>query len=285
MKATYLTQLETIAKQVEAISVTHDETWYRRFAVFSANLGLMMPEIPMASHIELFKKTVRNQCWAKAEECHVSAIDYGMAEEVKQAIAGLHGRPAVICTFHTGSYRLLGHVLAKMGVPFVLLVASDIAANQGTAICEAFRTMGYANESTFDIIEAESPAAALKMMRCLHRGVSLLTYADGNTGAGSQQTNTVPVSFMGGILHVRQGLPWLALKANVPLLTIHCLREETGRIVFRPGMDALESSGGEHHASAPQRAMQCLYSDLAALIADCPWQWENWLYLHRFFLG
>jgi len=283
MKTTYLRQLETIAQKVEKISVTNDETWYRRYAVFSTNLGLMMPQIPVANHVELFKQTVRNQCWAKEEESHVSAIDYLMHDEVTEAIVGLRRQPAVICTFHTGSYRLLGHVLARMGVPFALLVASDIASNQGHAFRESFKTQGYSNMPAFDIIDAESPASALKMMRCLRSGVSLLTYADGNTGAGSRQTNTVPVSFMEGTLHVRQGLPWLALKARVPLLTIHCLRGETGRILFKMGKGPLEFPPDSIEL-ASARAMQYIYSDLAAQIADSPWQWENWLYLHRFIL-
>src|SRR3546814_661083 len=139
-KTTYLRRLETIAKQVEGISITQDETWYRRFAIFSTNLGLMMPQIPVARHIELFKKTVRNQCWAKVEENFVSVIDYSMQEAVAKAVAGLHSQPAVICTFHTGSYRLLGHVLAKMGVPFALLVASDIAVNQGDAFRQSYQS-------------------------------------------------------------------------------------------------------------------------------------------------
>lgn len=284
MKATYLRQLETIAKQVEGISITQDETWYRRFAIFSTNLGLMMPQIPVARHIDLFKKTVRNQCCAKEEEKYVSIIDYSMQEAVMNAVAGLHSQPAVICTFHTGSYRLLGHVLAKMGVPFALLVASGIAVNQGDAFRQSYQSINQQALAAFDIIDAESPAAALKMIRCLRRGVSLLTYVDGNTGAGSQQASTVPVPFMDGTLRVRQGLPWLALKAQVPLLTIHCLREETGRIVFKLGQDALEFQHDGPIELAPARAMQCIYSDLAAQIGDCPWQWENWLYLHRFFL-
>lgn len=283
MKATYQRQMEAITEKVEKISVTEDETWYRRYAIFSTNLGLMMPQIPVANHVELFRRTVRNQCWAMEEENHVAAIDYLMHDEVKEAIADLRRQPAVICTFHTGSYRLLGHVLAQMGVPFALLVASDIASRQGQAFRESFKTHGYSNTPAFDIIEAESPASALKMMRYLRSGVSLLTYADGNTGAGNQQTNTLPVSFMEGTLHVRQGLPWLALKARVPLLTILCLRGETGRISFKMGSGALEFPH-ESIELASARAMQCIYSDLAAQITDCPWQWENWLYLHRFIL-
>lgn len=284
MKAAYLRQLETIAKQVENISVMDNETWYRRYAIFSANLGLVMPHIPVANHIELFKQTVRNQCWAREEENHVSAVDYVMQDAVVGAIAGLRQRPAIISTFHTGSYRLLGHVLAKMGVPFALLVAADVASNQGNAFKESFKNQGYSNKPAFDIIEAESPASALKMMRCLRSGVSLLTYIDGNTGAGNQQTNTVPVSFMEGTLHVRQGLPWLACKVRVPLLTILCLREETGQIMFKMGSDIVEPDGRESVQLNPTQAMQRIYSDLAAHIANCPWQWENWLYLHRFFL-
>ena len=285
MKTTYLQQLETIAQKVEKITVTRDETWYRRYAVFSTNLGLMMPQIPVANHIELFKQTVRNQCWAKEEENHVAAMDFLMHGGATEAITDLRHQPAVICTFHTGSYRLLGHMLAQRGVPFALLVASDIASKQGYAFRESFKAYSDADTPAFDIIDAESPASALKMMRCLRNGVSLLTYADGNTGAGNQQTSTVPVSFMEGTLHVRQGLPWLALKARVPLLTIHCLRGDQGKVLFKLGGNALESLYHEPIALASARAMQHIYADLAAQIKDCPWQWETWLYLHRFILA
>src|SRR3546814_14562057 len=117
-KTTYLRRLETIAKQVEGISITQDETWYRRFAIFSTNLGLMMPQIPVARPIELFKKTVRNQCWAKVEENFVSVMDYSMQEAVATAVAGWHSQQAGVGILHTGSYRLLGTVMAKMGEPF-----------------------------------------------------------------------------------------------------------------------------------------------------------------------
>ncbi len=284
METNYLAQLEAISKRVENVSVMQAETWYRRYAVFSTNLGFMMPEIPVAKHIELFKKTVRNQCWAKEEEKYVAAIDYRMQTDVYDELVALHRKPAVICTFHTGSYRLLGHILAKMGVPFALLVSSDIADNHGDEFRAFFETEGYPNRPTFDIIEAETPTAALKMIRHLRSGVSLLAYIDGNTGAGDQQGNTVPVSFMAGTLHVRLGLPWLALKAQVQLLTIHCLREQEGQIVFKKGIDALEPKQGESTELMSALAMQRIYSDLARQLADSPWQWESWLYLHRFFL-
>lgn len=58
-------QLTAMANDIEGIDVRASEVWYRRFAIFSTNLGLLMPNVPMADHLTLFKKTIRNQCWAK----------------------------------------------------------------------------------------------------------------------------------------------------------------------------------------------------------------------------
>lgn len=278
-------QLTAMANEIEGIDVITSEAWYRRFAIFSANLGLMIPNVPMADHVDLFKKTIRNQCWAKEEQHHFQQMEYALDDPVREVIAGLPKQPAIIATFHMGSYRLLGQVLAKMGVKFSLLLATNIAIDQGETFRRSIHDIGGPLPTTFDIIDAESPAAGLKMLRSLGRGESLLAYVDGNTGAGNQQSKTIPVSFMNGTLHVRQGLPWLAYRAGVPLHVIHCLRKGPGRARFKLGVNPLPGNNGYTPiASDIQRAMQVLYADLAAHITDDPWQWECWLYLQHYLL-
>lgn len=218
------------------------------------------------------------------EQHHFQEMDYAVDSAVMEVISGLNEQPAIIATFHTGSYRLLGQVLAKMGVRFSLLLAADIAVDQGEVFRQSVQAIG-GPPTAFDIIDAELPTAGLKMLRCLHRGESLLAYVDGNTGTGNQQSKTVSVSFMNGTLHVRQGLPWLAHRARVPLHVIHCLRQGPGRAKFELGKNPLAIFDAyTPNASHIQRATEILYSDLAARIADGPWQWECWLYLQRYLL-
>jgi len=278
-------QLTAMADEIESIDVRTSEVWYRRFAIFSANLGLLMPNISMADHLDLFKKTIRNQCWAKEEQHHFFEMAYDLDNSVGEILSGLSERPAIIATFHSGSYRLLGQVLAKMDIKFSLLLAADIAIDQGETFRRSVQAIGGPLPTAFDIIDAESPTAGLKMLRCLSRGESLLAYVDGNTGAGNQRSKTVPVSFMGGVLHVRQGLPWLAYRAGVPLHVIHCLRQGPGRARFKLGVNPLiVSDRCTPIASDAKQAMQVLYADLAAHITDEPWQWECWLYLQHYLL-
>lgn len=280
MQKLYRNKMHTIQNDVHAISVTGSVDWYRRFALFSTNLGLMLPDIPFIEHEKLFKKTLINQRLSFLDEEFHQTIPLFWRADRKLDMKHLLAYPAIIATFHTGSYRLISYLLMQSNVPIALLLSHDVKRLQGQAILERAEHLGGRHRCR--LVEAEKPTAPFQLMRAVKEGYTVLAYLDGNTGSGMPliNKNLVTINFLNGRLRARQGLFFLANKLKVPLYGIISRRlPEVGVELwfnreYQPGESMLESSyrtGAVHQ----------LYSDLGQEIRKEPWQWDHWFFLHE----
>lgn len=249
------------------------------FTFYSANLTHFLPCIPPAAHGKLFRQTYQHLWLSHMDQAYFGG-DFPTAIQgwEKSLAEKLRERPGIVCTLHTGSYRLVSYLLARAGVPYVLLVSGRVLEEQGAEIRSVLERLS--PDSPIPLIEAEQPSAALAILRTLRNGTSLLAYFDGFEGAVLADPGKLArVSFLGQHLLVRKGIPYLAYRAGVPLYPVLNFRNEDGSIRVFHG-ETLEHTGYTRDGFV-NHALQHLFDFLGSLLIHYPEQWEGWLSLHE----
>src|SRR5690606_8694115 len=95
----------------------------------------------------------------------------------------LKNSPGIVCTYHSGSYRLINKVLAEADVPFALVVNKTVLRQESDSFQKQFDRVTPGFPESLHLIDAEEPTALLKMIRTLKSGKNLVVYVDGNTGS------------------------------------------------------------------------------------------------------
>lgn len=186
--------------------------------------------------------------------------------------------PAIIPTFHTGSYRILGAWLAMQGIPFSLLVAGQVRQEQEAIY---WRTLApyLRQKADFAVLDADDPGVLFAMRSALTRGHCLLVYADGNVG-GRSHTHRIRLGETW--LRVPLGIGLLARLMAVPVQPIWTIREPDGlRFLLHTPYYGLTPAGQtrEDRLGAARNCMDHLYGLFLRGLPVAPWQWECWYYL------
>lgn len=284
MNEVYKSQVKKIREDIDNVRITDSIAWYRRFALFSTNLGLMLPDLPFSEHQKLFKKTVINQHLSFLDEAFQHIVPHKWRDGNELDWDNLNQQPSIVVTYHTGSYRLLSYLLLRYGVSVALLLSRDVLNKQGASMVERMNSLDY--NVNLQLIDAENPRAGLRLIRALRDGYTVMAYLDGNTGTAIRagNDNLLVLDFLGGRIKVRKGLAYLAERASVPLRSVLPVRK-TGRYVelwlnrdYCPKQDMNGNNFVEN-------ATRSLYTDLAQIIKKEPWQWDQWFFLHESMLS
>lgn len=279
---TYTQAVEETCCQVRQIAVTSPEHYYP-FAAFSANLGLFLPHIPVSRHPELFRQTLLNQRLANLDEYYLPQLQIHWAPGCELDFDRLRSSPAIVCTYHTGSYRLLSYLLMEQHISIALLLASKVIQEQGEGMRAHATKIGKRNGTTCTLIDAEQPMAGLHILKALRQGTTVVAYIDGNTGAlaNGENANLTTVRFLDKEMRVRVGLPQLARRAGAILCGVMALRNPDYTPLMTCTRFVPPNHLGEEGCNADQHAMQLFYADLEKAVKGDPWLWENWFYLHE----
>ncbi|MDR6339626.1 lauroyl/myristoyl acyltransferase [Filimonas zeae] len=283
-KKQYLAERKRIAAgTLLKADLSQDDTLNRTFNFVSANLLNFLPGIPADTHEALFSQMLMHQQLSMLDYHHPDALNQVRTEGAyEDAIALLKNRPAIICTFHMGSNRVLNHMLAAAGIPFTVVAANHIARGEGEAFSQMY-AREYNRQQPFTVIEAQQPNAGLQMLRELKKGRSLLIYIDGNTGSGDDtihNENRTRIDFLNGHIYARSGVAYLSHLANVPVIpvvsyrtSLNCIRLRIEQAIY-PDTTV---SRKQYAATATQQ----IYNAFAPLLQQYPEQWECWMYLHK----
>lgn len=274
-----------IADFTEGLQVRNDEYLNGQLQMVSAGLMNYLPAIGIEKHETIFQQILLHKKLSILEQQHYEVLDYVKTEgPAPDMLALLKSKAAVICTFHTGSYRVLNLFLSRNKIPYTLVISKEVAEKEGSLFTSLFQQLpGTTANETFKIIHAEAANSGLQMLRDLRAGRSLVLYIDGNTGAGAATTkndNRCVVHFLQQQLYARKGIAYLAHLAKVPVLTVACYRktwEDIRLRFFDPVFPKLEKDR-ELFATA---TTQHVYDLVAPLIKKYPEQWEGWLYIHK----
>ncbi len=276
----YKQLISSFATAHPVVDYFNQPTLQRNFAVCCANLARFMPELSPLAMPAIFNELIRRLALAHEEQHYM--------EEALATLEGwddgwlrlLRERPGIVCTFHTGSYRLLGRLIASHGLPVALVLASNVLEKQGPDFIAAYQAIcSKAGKGQLQLIDAEKPTSALAMMRALRQGFQLVVYVDGNVGAGhaTNQKNLLKLDFMHSQLLVRQGIGQLAVRTGAPVYPVICTRPAWGRLRLDLMPAITPDARKPEHAQA---VMGKLYKLLADTLYGLPQEWEGWLYLH-----
>lgn len=255
-----------------------------QLALVSASLFNFLPHVPVTEHENIYRNILLHQ--------QLSIIDEVMPEDAMQhtTIKNESGYdlslfkhdPAIFCTIHLGSYRLVNYFLKQNHISFALVANKNIMLKESSRFKKNFEMFNMENSHPFQIIDAEEPTSAIKMIRALKRGTSLLIYVDGNTGAGtSTNHNMCDIDFLAQQLSVRSGIAYLSLKTKTPVVPVVSCRTDmyTNELHFLPSI--ISSLGVDEEKTVLQNTMQRLYNQMSQAVIKYPQQWEAWLYLHK----
>lgn len=256
-----------------------------QFNMVSASLSNFVPGIHFSSHKDIYKKILLHRKLSILEQSSYQILDFIRTENFSAETIGLlKTNPAIICTFHTGSYRVINLLLAKYKVPFTLVIGKEITEKEGELFSSLFNDLpGNVDGNNLKIINAENTKAGLQMLRELKQGKTLVLYIDGNTGAGTttvENENNCLINFMHQQIFARKGITFLAHVANVPILTVASYRkswEEIHLHFFDPIYPDKTKDRNEFARETTQR----IYNLVTPIIKSHPEQWEGWLYIHK----
>lgn len=256
-----------------------------QFNLVSAGLINFLPHIEVSKHESIFKGILLHQQLSLLEQSAYCVLDYvnyeGLTNEIKSI---LFNGPAIICTFHTGSYRLVNLFLTQNHVRYSLVIAKKVIEGQGEGFMNVYNQLpGTDIRNGFSMIDAEAPGSGLRMLKELKSGRSLLLYIDGNAGAGkatSQNDNGCVVDFLHQQIFARKGITYLAHAADVPVLPVASYRKSLENIQLR-FFDPIFPDKTQEREMFAEIATQRIYDLVSPIISEYPEQWEAWLYLHK----
>lgn len=270
--------IDKLYAQIQTIRPWTASVWYHRYMAFSAALGLAFPKAVPATHLKWFHRVLLNHQLMMQEEEDGRQLTTHWEGPYQELLTLLQNRSAIICTFHTGSYRLLNHTLVKKeGLPVTLLAGDDFLK-------------GFHHDEGVDLttISVNRSHAALQIIRSLAAGRHVLAYVDGNMGAGvpadfSKKDPRLALPFFDIPIRVRSGLATLAHKANVPLICILPRRNQANQTVFHITQLVVDphalTTSSRHFG---EQITEAMYTDLQHLLSEQPWQWDMWFHFHDF---
>lgn len=253
-------------------------TEWRRFA---QNISAHFPDKDRNWMVWQFEQACYNQNLA------VTEIHCPLLESILRSLAvpcGYFDRPGIITTFHYASYRILGKWLAAQGVPFRLLVASQVVEEQAAVFRRALSRC-LTSEEAFGILDAEDPKILFKIRKTIQQGQMVLAYLDGNIGGerktDPQRRHSCPIPLRDGSIDVRIGVGYMASWLQVPVYPIWSIRDVHGLgFILHDPIEATRS-----HNTATEAAVSMVkhvYGMFAESLIASPALWENWFFLDEF---
>lgn len=283
MPNTYRAKLAELKQRLSNSTNMQTKQRLNAFAFFSANLLNFMPSIPYTEHHKFFRQAVLNRQWNALDQQYFKQdhpfLLNGWDEELPLR---LKEKPGIICTFHTGSYRLINYLLHRAAVPLAVLIGEQAHREQSQIFQELVKDFGNGDYSTpLDILAANDPKILLNIKSHLQMGKSIVTYMDGHQGAQAFNTdNTVRMDFLAQHQLVRKGIPYMAYRFNVPIYPVMCFRDADENLRFIC-LDAIEKKEMPLELFI-EFALMKIYTAFASYLQHYPAQWQNWSTLHLY---
>lgn len=281
--ADWLDYQHLVEKHIQAlnqIDLTKEEGYLARFAVFSANLTNFFPSIPVASHTDLFRQNLTHIALETLDRSIPNLIKFTTFEGCSSEVSD-NKKQFIFCTFHLGSYRSMASWLVALGYDFSVLVRQSVYVQQSEDILDhahQIKTVYTSSNSEVHVIDAEEPASALKILRELRTGRSLVVYMDGNTGSGHGKDERI--DFLQRQIFTKQGAAFLSYASGIPILPVICYRQADHRNVIAVSPPIFPDKELSKKSFSLLTTQQ-LYKWFSTYLQAYPAQWEAWNYIHH----
>ena len=183
--------------------------------------------------------------------------------------------PFIFCTFHFGSYQMVGALLRQYGIEFSVLTLREGVTSEMLHHAAA--------DDPLDVLHADSPSVLLEMHSTLQAGKSIMVFIDGNPEVISDADSAAyaRVSLLGHTLLAKKGVTSLAHVTGVPIVPIISYRTgpEQTRVVFGA---PIRPDRAVPRATYVQQTLQACYGQLEQYLATRPEQWLYWRTIHNY---
>lgn len=250
-----------------------------------ANLYTLFPNLSLEKMHIAMRTCAFNQ--------ELSVLDLKFGEELlDNLIVCDHSRvlstvePFVFVSCHYGSYRLIAPLLMQRGRAITLVVDANVATAQASGFTAMFaqysRGLGLPADR-LRIRGLDDGNLAIRLVRDLNEGRSLLIYADVNRGTSthSVREKRFRTKFFGVPLDARVGIPSIAALADCAIMPIDACRglepdDNTitiGAPIYRSGLSRNDFIA---------LALTQIWENIASLVSVNPGQWEALRYVHEY---
>lgn len=279
MNNQYDKQYKQLAREMEQLDTDASAPLQSLFTFFSANLLHFLPTLSADDHPDFFRacclyqklSLLDQQYFGSDFPVHIRGWDREWVEQVRRT-------PGIICTMHSGSYRLINYLLAREGVLHALLTAAAFKREQERTLRQLYPGLGV-DPDKVPIIDAERSSAPRAITRLIQQGYCVVVYVDGDTGSSiADPSKLVRVPFLGQHILVRRGIARMAHWADAPIYPIFNFRKDKDVISLFTGKTLLPH--GHTAKTFEEIAIPYIYGYFASLLMHYPMQWENWFRLH-----
>lgn len=263
-------------------AIMNDDYLFSQYNLVSTALTNFLPQLPVSLHPGIYEDILFHKHSANTDQFDETALDHLVLEgHQKDALEILRSQPSIICTYHTGSFRLLNHYLAHLNIPLAIVLSGTVLKSEKESLIHQASSITAKNDNIgVRFIVAEETNSLLQMIRAVKEGRSLVLYIDGNTGAGmdtSINDNSCIIRFLHSSLHARKGIAYLASRLKVPLISIANYRNTANASCMRFFKPCFVGNSTSEIVSTTQQ----LYDNISPIVRDFPGQWEAWLYIHK----
>lgn len=246
------------------------------YNLISANVEKLLPEMSGEMTHRFCREVKWNQTWAAHDQRCFHLLDTTQVIDPHGMLDRAETEGMIFCTYHVGSYRLINGVLHARDIDFSLVADNDFVTEQGPqvqALTEQLQRDHLGREPRpFEVIDAESATGALRALRTLRHGKSLLLYVDGNTGVRGFQNDEsryVQVEFLSRQLRARKGIAFLSFMGKCPIVPVVCVR--TGWLTREIHvLSPIAPAGREDRETYCAEATQKLYAVLESYLRRVP---------------
>lgn len=254
-------------------------------AFCSASFTVFLPDLPHTKHQQHFREVLFNQYYAFIERGDLDLVDNLDLSSLKL----LKDTGFILCSFHYGAYKLLSASLIKSNRKFFVVINNSVSQEIKKANHEFFKIgkKRYKNTVQQELIhlEAENVNFIFQAKELIDQGFIMLIFLDGNSGLdgimNTQGKNMYGITFLNQEIFVKKGLTALSYAYKVPILPVFSLRNPNSPIIkiqsFEPLYPDFSMSRDEYSKVITQK----LYSILEAKVIEKPFEWEGWLYVHK----
>lgn len=228
--------------------------------------------------LEMFISVKQNQAIAEYDIQNKTHYEKTICRPFKE----IEDKPAIYCTFHLGSYKLIPAILF-MNTKLVLVVNGKTIIANNEFYKKNIAALGIKD---FYIINAEEQYAIIRLIKLVKDGYSLLFYIDGNTGIGGferKDDKLEIIDFLGNKILSRKGIAYLACKLDLPIISIYSVTKNSENNFYFEKPIVKDDFKGYSTHEFTQKCTQLIWHRFENILLQSPEKWEGWLYLYHFF--
>jgi hypothetical protein len=256
------------------------------FAFFSANINIFLPHINYKNYKNILIKIIYNNNLAIKEKKNYknsNKIDHSSLDVPKN-------KGFFIVSYHYGSYHLITTMLIKLNLKTIVCVNNNVLidTNSKKDIEENLEQVNILkkekdNKCDLKFLSVQDELFVYKIKDYLNENYVVLIFIDGNSGLDGimnfENKHKTEIKFLGQLIKVKYGIPSLAFSFNVPIIPVFLLRNRNKFILKTTEHIYPDKLKSKEDFSI--YAIAKIYKELEKQLLIDPFQWEGWLYIHR----